>query len=170
MRDNCKVQLQRLNLQAKVQKLNFKSLEILTEYECPPLGPLWNALSYASNRYVRISLWNCVASSNSAVRPLHGLLLYGQCDTMAGAGNKNPIDVINRGTYCCMMTLQLRFKIKWPFRINFFNVAPFIASFCLSSFFSSNHNKNCGLQQDSNSDRRQRRQARWPLDGHQGPS
>ena len=42
--------------------------------------------------------------------------------------------------------------------------------FCLFLFFSITIlQKNCRPQRDSNSDRRSRRRARWPLDHHHGP-
>ena len=48
---------------------------------------------------------------------------------------------------------------------------PTPAYFCLFSFFSTtNLQKNCRLQRESNSDRRSRRQAPWPLDHHLGPN
>ena len=43
-------------------------------------------------------------------------------------------------------------------------------SFCLFSFFSTTIlQKNCRLQRESNSDRRSKRRASWPLDHHHGP-
>ena len=51
---------------------------------------------------------------------------------------------------------------------NFLN-GPTPASFWIFSFFSNTIlQKNCRLQRDSNSDCRSRKQARWPLDNHQG--
>ena len=54
-------------------------------------------------------------------------------------------------------------------RYNCYKNGPTPASFCLFSFFSNTIlQKNCRLQRDSNSDCRSRKQARWPLDNHQG--
>ena len=51
----------------------------------------------------------------------------------------------------------------------FFKNGPTPASFCLFSFFSNtNFMENCRRQRDLNSDRRSRRQTRWPLDHHHG--
>ena len=53
----------------------------------------------------------------------------------------------------------------------FFLNGPTPASFCLFSFLSTTIlQKNCRPQRDSNSDRRSRRWARWPLDHHHGPN
>ena len=51
-----------------------------------------------------------------------------------------------------------------------FKYGPSPAYFCLFSFFSNNlQNKNCRLQRDLISDRRNRRRTRWPLDHHHWP-
>ena len=47
---------------------------------------------------------------------------------------------------------------------------PTSAPFCLFSLFWFFFTKNCWFQQDSNTDRRTGRWARWPLGYHHGPS
>ena len=52
--------------------------------------------------------------------------------------------------------------LKWA------NLGLFLVYF--RSFQTQFYRKNCRLQQDSNLDRQSRRQARWPLDHHHGPT
>ena len=83
--------------------------------------------------------------------------------------------------HCFLSTVLKRWKdkiIKEGFNLIYvkyfyrFLNGPTPASFCLFSFFSNKNftEKNCRLQQDWNSECRNLRPARWPLDHHPGPS